>query len=273
MSSRRSGSGGRRQHGRHARGRQAVTPPSREHDWRDAAQHGSIPARSNPQAQVVPQAPQRDPDRLPATGAWYFVIAVLSGGFLAWVPFVHAAQRTGLRRARVLAASYAGTATALVVLPSAVPIETVPALGALYTVALLGQIGMSLVHLESVRRRVYERKPEPMPDPAIRAALAARKRRAEARELAASDALLARELRIGRHDKQSRYDDGGLVDMNSAPAAVIADVCGLDKQSAQRIVDVRERIGTFSNVEEILVLADVPVSAWPRVTDRAILLE
>lgn len=251
---------------------------AREHDWRDESQRGFTPVRSSPPARVAPHAPRRDPGSLPATGAWYIVITVLSGGFLAWVPFLHAAQRAGLRRARVLAAIYGGTATALLVLYSAVPVDNVPGalggtLGALYTAAFLGQLGMSVVHLESIRRQVYQRDPEPTPDPAITAALAARKRRAEARELAASDALLARELRIGRPDRRSRYDDGGLVDMNSAPATVIADVCGLDQQSAQRIVEIRERVGRFSNVEEILVLADVPVPAWPFVTDRAILLD
>jgi len=47
-------------------------------------------------------------------------------------------------------------------------------------------------------------------------------RRAQARALLASDPALAGELVIGRPDRHRQYDDGGLVDVNNVPTAVLA---------------------------------------------------
>ena len=52
----------------------------------------------------------------------------------------------------------------------------------------------------------------------------------------AEDPALARSLGIGRPDLARGYDDGGLVDLNTASAPVIAQVCGLDAALAEAIV-------------------------------------
>ncbi len=130
-----------------------------------------------------------------------------------------------------------------------------------------------------LRHMVYEGAPADegadvsTAEPAIKAALAARARRDEARKLAADDPLLARELHIGRSGVNSTYDDGGLVDLNSAPAEVIADTCGIPVDVAVTIVDARDDRGEpFANVDELFVMVSVPVSMWDRIRDRAVLL-
>lgn len=130
-----------------------------------------------------------------------------------------------------------------------------------------------------LRRMVYDGTPadgqdqSANTDPAVRAALAARARRDAARKLAADDPLLARELHIGRPDLTRSYDDGGLVDLNGAPAHVIARVCGIPLDVATTIVDVRNGRGQpFSNVDELFVLADLAVTEWDRIRDRAVLI-
>jgi DNA uptake protein ComE-like DNA-binding protein len=129
----------------------------------------------------------------------------------------------------------------------------------------------------SLRRRVY---PSTAPtaaaasgaDPAVAAVLAARARRAEARALAAQDPVMARELHIGRPDLESSYDDGGLVDLNSAPTAVIARVCDIEPAAAQAIAEARERVGSFSNLDEVLVISEVSLGSWALLREHAILL-
>lgn len=111
----------------------------------------------------------------------------------------------------------------------------------------------------------------PMPDPAIAAALAARDRRAEARRLAVQDPLLAHELRLGRPDLPRTYDDGGLVDLNTAPAHVIARTCGIEPEHAERIVACRSA-GRFAAVDDVLVWADLPYEVWDFVRDRGVVL-
>jgi DNA uptake protein ComE-like DNA-binding protein len=149
-------------------------------------------------------------------------------------------------------------------------------------------IGAACVQLAPLRREVYGQtdgtRPSPATrrdvprdvgiDPAVAAVIASRERQAEARRLVASDHLMARELRIGRPDLGHRYDDGGLVDLNTAPVVVIARICDIDTDTARRMVDARDRQGgTFSNVDEVFVVADVPWPLWERIRDRAIVVE
>jgi hypothetical protein len=51
--------------------------------------------------------------------------------------------------------------------------------------------------------------------------------RREARKLCQDNPVLAQELKIGRPDLPRDYDDGGLVDVNHVPAAILAARLGL----------------------------------------------
>jgi hypothetical protein len=138
------------------------------------------------------------------------------------------------------------------------------------------------IQLRPLRREVYGLKQRvntgltrpAATDPAVLAALSGRIRRQEARKLADQDPLLARELRIGRPDLTRNYDDGGLVDLNSAPAHAIASVCELSSEVAEKIVSTRRLVGgTFSDIDELIVLVDLPAETWDRVRDRGVLLK
>ena len=99
-----------------------------------------------------------------------------------------------------------------------------------------------------------------------------RARRAEARTLLAEDPALARELGVGRPDLGRGYDDGGLVDLNSAPAPVLASVLGLEPVLAEAIVAARTRRGgVFYGVDELLIDIPLPPSVEGQLRERAVL--
>jgi hypothetical protein len=202
----------------------------------------------------------RDPS--PWAGVWYFLVTVLSFGLLAWVPFVHAAGRLRQRLVVVMAVVYAVGAVTSVVLMSSGPTG---AEGDGYVVIanllMLLMVVVGCVQQAWLRRQVY-RAATGTTDPALTAA----------RKLATDDPAIAHDLRIGRPDLPRQYDDGGLVDLNSAPAAVIATTCGLSRPAADSIVTARTRCGGFLAVDDLFSLADVPVGAWDTIREHAIVL-
>jgi DNA uptake protein ComE-like DNA-binding protein len=210
-------------------------------------------------------------------GWWYYVVLIGTVGVFAWVPFLHAAIRVRTARARLLALIFGGVDAVMYVLMAVQPqndngpVNTIVGLLALASVIAGCVLVSPLRHLADGHAPVAIEGPTA--DPAIQAALAARSRREEARKLATEDPLLAHELHIGRPDLTRTYDDGGLVDLNSAPADVIARVCDIPAAVAATIVTTRDERGEpFDNVDEVFVMADLPVSTWDRIRDRAVLL-
>jgi DNA uptake protein ComE-like DNA-binding protein len=240
----------------------------------------------------APRAAQADPTPQPArrslavriASRWYYVVVVATAGFFAWIPFLHAAIRLRTRRARWLAAIFGGADALIYVLLAIEPDGThgQAASGAIGTIGgllALGTLITGCVFVAPLRRMVYDGlvdandPAQPAIDPAIKAVLAARARRDDARKLVADDPLLAKELHIGRPDLTGDYNDGGLVDLNSAPADVIARICDIPAEIAGAIVEFRDRSGqSFTNADELFVMADLPVSMWDRIRDRAVLL-
>ena len=224
---------------------------------------------------TVPTAPS--PPTWFVRGGWWFVVHVGSLGILAAVPFAHAAVRSRRIGHAVLAAAVLlTTLLAFLVVGSADEDAAGHAVGfaahlggTLLAMILLG----GLVGLVVVRAQVYDPRPPPTAiQPAHARALAARARRDEARRLVVADPLLARELRIGRPDLAPKYDDGGLVDLNAAPARVVAAVCGIDPVQAVRIVQARQAAGRFEAVDDVFAWADLPIGLWDQVRDRAVVL-
>ncbi len=82
-------------------------------------------------------------------------------------------------------------------------------------------------------------------------------RREEARALLVDDPALARELGIGRPDLRTGYDDGGLVDLNRAPAEAIAGLPGLTSEHADALVAARES-APFVSLPDALIRAQLP---------------
>ncbi|MFP3987094.1 helix-hairpin-helix domain-containing protein [Streptomyces sp. E11-3] len=119
-------------------------------------------------------------------------------------------------------------------------------------------------------RPAWAPRPGPGLDPAIGEALSRRQRRIEARRLLAEDPALARELRIGRPDLPRRYDDGGLVDVNHVPAAILASLPGFTPELADRVVRVRDEHHGFELIEELSVYADLPGGLADELAERLI---
>jgi len=88
----------------------------------------------------------------------------------------------------------------------------------------------------------------------------------------ARDFVLARDLRIGRPDLPRQYDDGGLIDMNHAPAGVMTAISGITPDLANHIVQIRSKVHSFTSAEELSVVADLPPHLTPELVEYAIFL-
>jgi DNA uptake protein ComE-like DNA-binding protein len=225
-------------------------------------------------------------DRFIADGRWYYTLTVLTAGLFAWVPFLHAAARAHDDNPRRPAAIYGALAVGLAVMAGITPTdaqgEPAGAVGALLsavvTITAIGIITAACVQLRPLRATAYglegsQREEPTAADHAVAQALAARQRRIEARALAARDPNLARDLNVGRPDRAGNYDDGGLVDLNSAPAELLVAVCGLDGDAAERVINARRKWATgFSSVEEALAYVELSEGEENVLRDRGIVL-
>lgn len=228
----------------------------------------------------------RQSDRVARIGSlWYLAVPLLTLGLLTFLPFLHAAIR--LRRLWVWLATllFALVASCAFYVSGQPEGTTSGAVDAVFVVAVLGSMVVGITVLTRLRHEVYrlgntQRSTSsrstaitidsvPGVDPAVRQVLQARRKRAQARDLVGADPLMARELRIGRPDLQSDYDDGGLVDIASAPETVIAQVLDLPLEQAAGIVAVRD---TAITVDDLFSLTDLPVSTWDRIRDRAVII-
>lgn len=215
-------------------------------------------------------------------GRWYYLATICSMGLLAWLPFVHAASHLRRRSVSRLVWRYAVAAVVILILLVAAPTDERGEIAAGWgdafagaaLLAIMATMGVGCVQQAQLRREIYGGAPPPeqdVLDPALASALEARQRRANAREIAERDPLLARDLKIGRPDLPRSFDDGGLVDLNSAPAEVVAETCGLSRATAEHLVAARPP-GGFLAVNDVFSLAEIPVSAWDIVRDRAVVV-
>ncbi|WP_276203318.1 helix-hairpin-helix domain-containing protein [Actinomadura flavalba] len=124
--------------------------------------------------------------------------------------------------------------------------------------------------------------PPPVPPPtaeqrnhaAVQHVAARAHRRREARALAHTNPLMARELLIGRTDVppyRRPYDDGGLIDVNLVPAGELTRF-GLEAGAAEAVVALREQIGPFSSAEELATVADLAPSLLPELLEYGLYL-
>ncbi|REE99460.1 ComEA family DNA-binding protein [Thermomonospora umbrina] len=211
----------------------------------------------------APYGPRVPSDSMPAGRAAASVTwAALPFLTLGWAtPFVFAGAAVWRRTGHLMIASviYLGLFTLeLVLLPS---IDADPDAERIYGACLLIQAVVGCFHAFLVRRRVFD--PEGTGGMAGNTAaigMVRRQRllRVKARELAAADPAMAKELRIGRPDLPRRYDDGGLIDVNHAPAGVLVMLPGITEEMARRIVAVRDETGGFLSAEELSTLASLP---------------
>jgi Helix-hairpin-helix motif len=90
-------------------------------------------------------------------------------------------------------------------------------------------------------------------------------RRDEARRILIADPELARQLCIGRPDLPRRYQDGGLVDANHAPAWVLARLPGIGPELADHIVTNRDGVGGYRDLSDL----SVTLGVTPQSLDQA----
>jgi hypothetical protein len=223
-------------------------------------------------ADLTPRGPAQGLRRA-LTYVWAFA-PVLSFGYLAPIPIVHAAIKLRTRTLWAAAALYCAATVVWWSATMTVSDEPVnptqlsePPGWSLWV--FLGLLVVPTAHALAVRARVFEPRPQ---DPALVAALQARQRRQEAKAIAARDVDLARELRIGRPDLPRQFDDGGLVDLNHAPAAVIVALLGLSEADAAQVVEVRDRIGGFISAEEVIAHTELSPTLVDGVRERLLFL-
>jgi hypothetical protein len=185
-------------------------------------------------------------------------------GLLAFGPFLWLAITRRRRSDRAVAMAYiaaCAAAVGLVSLTSAVE-SSVGNLagGLLFGLAVVGA-GHALVACRPGRRDASGRPVISKAYGNVLAESTAEERmdvRNKARKLARKDPALARELRIGRPDLPREYDDGGLVDVNHVPAAVLVSHLDLTAEQAAKVVSVRDQIARFDGPADLEAYADLP---------------
>ena len=227
---------------------------------------------------LVPYAVSRPPK-------WLWALPVLSCGLLAFVPPIAIAAKAKTSQAWRWAG---GLAVAWFIGFALVGTQPEGSdnfwsnLGVMiYIAAWIGAVVFALVMGPKVDWTLQGRyvpvgtPPPPLYDPnsmAVAGVQARRLRQEEARAMARRDPQMARDLRIGRPDLPRDYDDGGLVDVNSAPAEVMTRWLGLTAAQSGQVVEVREHLGRFEHVEDLVNLAGLEPTTHDRVKDRIILM-
>lgn len=209
------------------------------------------------------------PARISRLWAW---APLLSAGMLAFLPFLRIATARKRSRDWAVFAAYLGGTVVIVGLAGAGPAKgpVSSAIGAVVFVLIAVATTHALIEIRSLTGPmpavVLGQPIVPPPDP-VAAARARISRRAEARELARRDPVLARELRIGRPDLPRQYDDGGLIDVNNVPDIVLAQHLQLNPQEVQAVLAARGQLGTFTSPEELSVYAQLAPARVDAISD------
>lgn len=211
--------------------------------------------------------------------AWLWAVPIFTCGFLALVaPIAVAAKlkdRQAWRWAIGLAVAWF-VGFALVGVGPDDGESPVSAIGALiYIGAWIGCIIYALALGPRVSWGLPLPPPIPFHDPnaaAINTAQANRHKRAEARRLVAQDPALARELRIGRPDLTRQFDDGGLVDLNHAPAEAFVRALGMTPEQAAKVIEVRDSLGRFQDISDLGSWAGFDQATLDRMAEYVILM-
>jgi hypothetical protein len=97
--------------------------------------------------------------------------------------------------------------------------------------------------------------------------------RNQARQIATYQPALARTLGIGRPDLPRQFDDGGLIDLNSAPAEWLGTLPGVTRQQADAVVLSRTQHGRFRLVDELWTRGLLSPGLAPQLADRLVVID
>lgn len=204
------------------------------------------------------------PSDRPRIPFWLVLVPVGTLGLGAFIPILVAARQLGQRRLVIASIGY------MVLAAIAVQIDDSPGRSWRATLAgliCLGNMITATAHTVGLRRGVPAVEHD-----AVREVRLRRRRRAKARALAVRDPRLAVEAGIGRPDLGQPYDDGGLVDVNRVPAAVLASLPGFDQSLAERIVATRSELGGFESLADLLITLDVAPGQFDDAAERLIFI-
>ena len=228
--------------------------------------------------------------QLPPTGhyvskppRWLWMLPVFSCGLLAFVSPIVIATKAKTRQAWWWAGGFAATwLVGFMLVGTGETDGAVSNLGlAIYFAAWIGAVVFALVMGPKVLwppKETYVPAGPPPPPPydpnsaAVAGAHARRMKREEAREIAIRDPQMARDLRIGRPDLPRQYDDGGLVDVNSAPVEVLRQALGLTADQSSQVVETRHQLSRFEHPDDLIQYAGLEPSTVDNVKDRIILM-
>jgi DNA uptake protein ComE-like DNA-binding protein len=197
---------------------------------------------------------------------WWVLLCLLPFGIGTWAAFLYVGTQAHKRSWRLIGFGYLGLliASFLVLIPDRDPWLALGGFGLLF--AWAGGFVHALVIANSYDQAVAS--PE---EDKLQAAEDRLKVREDALQLAQSDPEHAKSLGIGRPDLKGSYD-AGLVDVNNAPARVIATLPNIDATQAKRIVDVREQVNGFSSAEDLGLVVDLPAGTIDDLHGLAIFL-
>jgi DNA uptake protein ComE-like DNA-binding protein len=192
------------------------------------------------------------------------VLASLPFGFLTWAGMLYAGVRARMVSLYVLAGVYFVLMALGFALTGDYPEDSTREKLAEWVIVVtwFSGIGVSAGLAPLWQRRLRSRRLE------AEQRLADRR---EARKLARERPELARELGIGRPDVPGA-EHAGLVDVNSAPASVIARLPGFDDALAREVVRVREELGGFSSLADMGAVLHLPAPAVEDLRERTVFL-
>jgi hypothetical protein len=200
-------------------------------------------------------------------GLWAF-LSLVPLGLGTWAGFAYAGRQAGVRRWNAFAIAYLVCAAVGFALAGGADAESVASdIGAsLLLIPWFVGIGHSFITRPEYLRRVHSGEPD-----RTAAARERLERRDQARQLVREDPRLAREMGIGRPDLDP-VAAAGLIVVNSAPAAAISRLPGVDDALATEVVRVREDVDGFASLEELGMTLDLPAQIVEDVREYAVFL-
>lgn len=217
--------------------------------------------------------------------AWLWAVPILSCGCLSPAAPLAIAIKLKTRSAWLWFGGFATAWVLSLALVGATPDDTNDALSSLaVALLLLTAIGATVYSVVKAQEIHWGPPGSAAPHPsgaayphdpnsaAVANIQAARLKRQEAMAIVQRDPQMARELRIGRPDLPRHFDDGGLVDINSAPSEALMRGLGLSEAQAIQILDARAHIGRFQSSHDLMQLAGMDLVTHQRIEDRVVLL-
>lgn len=212
--------------------------------------------------------PALAPERVLTHPNRWLLLIVLGFGFTTWAGFLYIGIRARRRSWLAWAAMYGALLVLSGVLDSpAQASSTATGIGA---IALLIAWFGGTAHAEAIKRDVAWRV-RPADGRGLEAARQRIERRAEGQRLAAGNPRLAREVGVGRPDIAGS-DDFGLIDVNHASQDALGHLPGITAEVARRIVEARERLGSFTSAEELGVSLDLSPDTVDDISEHGVFL-